>query len=61
MKHYHSFHDILLILRERNTMKVLVAYDSGYGNTEQISRAISNGISNDAKKFFVPVMYVLPI
>ena len=30
-------------------MKVLIVYDSVYGNTEQIARAIGGGITNDVK------------
>jgi len=34
-------------------MRVLVVYDSVYGNTEQIARAIGGAIANDAKIFHV--------
>ena len=30
-------------------MKVLVVYDSAYGNTEKIARAIGSAISGDVK------------
>lgn len=30
-------------------MKTLVVYDTAYGNTEEIGKAISNGIGKDAK------------
>jgi flavodoxin I len=43
------FHDILFYIAGRYTMRILVVYDSVYGNTEKIARAIGKGISDDVK------------